>query len=195
MAKQKLVIAKNARVPCNNFMNNKDITKKLEKIVVNIGVGRLSSQPNFEEKILPEIIKESAFITGQKASIRKARKSIAGFKLRTGTVVGLKTTLRGKRMADFFSKVTKIVLPRIRDFRGLDPKAIDNGGNMTIGLKEHVVFPEISSELSKTNFGLEITLVPKLQKKIKPVELYKELGVPFSAKVGSSSGGKKLNTQ
>lgn len=152
----------------------------LEKIVVNVGVGKLSSQSNFQDKILPEITKELSLISGQKPMLRSARMSIAGFKLRAGTPVGLKTTLRKKRMDDFLSKLIQIVLPRVRDFRGLKPESIDPSGNLTIGLKEHLVFPEVSPETSKTNFGLEITLVPKLRGKEKAVALYKELRIPFS---------------
>ncbi|MBI3046614.1 MAG: 50S ribosomal protein L5 [Candidatus Harrisonbacteria bacterium] len=161
----------------------KDMTKEkyknLEKIVVNTGVGRLSSQPNFEEKILPEVIKEMSFLTGQKPAVRPAKISIAGFKLRSGTAVGLKTTLRKQRMEEFLKKVIRVVLPRVRDFRGLKKESVDKSGNLTIGLKEYLVFPEINSEVAKTNFGLEITIVPKLKKKEKAMELYKELGIPF----------------
>lgn len=153
--------------------------KNLEKIVINIGVGRLSSQPNFEDKVLPELIKEISLITGQKPAICLAKKSIAGFKLRMGTIVGLKTTLRGKRMGDFLNRLINIVLPRVRDFRGIDYKSIDGAGNLTLGLKEHLAFPEITADTSRVNFGLEITIVPKLKLKEKAVELYKILGIPL----------------
>lgn len=157
--------------------------KNLEKVVVNVGVGRLSAQPNFAEKVLPEIMKELAAITGQKPMTRTARKSIAGFKLRMGSVIGLKTTLRGKRMEDFLERLIHVVLPRVKDFRGLDAGAIDNAGNLTIGFKEHLSFPEVVSDISKVNFGLEITLVSKTrnkdQVKSKAVEFYKTLGIQF----------------
>lgn len=164
--------------------------KKLEKIVINVGTGRLSSQPNFSDKLLPELVKELSAITGQKPSSRPAKKSIAGFKLRTGTIVGLKTTLRKARMNEFLQKFIHAALPRVRDFRGINPDAIDKNGNLTIGIKEHVVFPELSPETSKVNFGLEITLVPKSREKEKAVELYKALKIPFSVK-GPGSGRKK----
>lgn len=154
--------------------------KKIEKIVINVGTGRLSAQPNFEEKVLPAVVEELASITGQKPSARSAKKSIAGFKLRMGTTVGLKTTLRKKRMSEFLKKLINTALPRVRDFRGVKTTAIDSDGNLTIGLKEHLVFPEINPETSKTSFGLEITIVPKFRDKEKAVELYKELGMPFS---------------
>jgi large subunit ribosomal protein L5 len=160
------------------FMENS--YKKIEKIVINVGTGRLSAQPNFEEKVLPAVVEELASITGQKPSARSAKKSIAGFKLRMGTTVGLKTTLRKKRMSEFLKKLINTALPRVRDFRGVKATAIDSDGNLTIGLKEHLVFPEINPETSKTSFGLEITIVPKFRDKEKAVELYKELGMPFS---------------
>ncbi len=160
-----------------NMTNN-----KLEKIVINTGLGRLSSQPNFEERILPEITKEISIITGQKPMNRPATKSIAGFKLRQGTIVGLKVTLRSKKMQDFFSKVLNVILPRVRDFRGIDLKSIDQNGNLTIGIKECSVFPEITPETSKVNFGIEITAVPIIKKRDQALELYKKLGVPFKKK-------------
>lgn len=153
--------------------------KQLEKIVINVGTGRLSAQPNFEEKTLPAVMEELSSITGQKPAVRRAKKSIAGFKLRMGTTVGLKTTLRKKRMSEFLRKLTNVALPRVRDFRGISQTAIDENGNLTIGLKEHLVFPEVNPETSKASFGLEITLVPKFRDKEKAVELYKELGIPF----------------
>jgi len=156
--------------------------KNLEKVVVNVGVGRLSSQPNFEDKILPEITKELSLITGQKAATRPATQSIAGFKTRAGTIVGLKTTLRGNRLQEFLKKLIHVVLPRVRDFRGIKTSAVDAGGNLTIGIKEHLVFPEISPELSKVNFGMEVTIVPKISSPEKSFELYKSLGIPFSKK-------------
>ncbi len=154
--------------------------KKIEKIVVNIGIGRLSSQPHFEDKLLPEVIKELSAMTGQKPSERTAKKSIAGFKLRTGTVVGLKVTLRGQRLKHFLAKLVSVVLPRVRDFRGLPLKSVDKNGNLTIGLKEHWVFPEIIQEVSKVNFGVEMTLVPKLiANREAAIELYRTLKIPF----------------
>lgn len=158
----------------------KENYKNLEKIAVNVGVGRLSGQPNFEDKILPELMKELSLITGQKPAARSAKVSIAGFKLRAGTAVGLKVTLRGQRMRKFLDKLVKVALPRVRDFRGLKKESVDQGGNLTMGLKEQLIFPEINPEVSKVSFGMEITLVPKLRNREKAMELYKELGVPFS---------------
>ncbi len=154
--------------------------KQLEKIVVNVGVGKLSSQPNFSDKVLPEVVKELSAIVGQKPADRPAMESISGFKLRAGTVVGLKVTLRRTRMQKFLEKVVRVALPRVRDFRGINPRNIDKGGNLNFGIKDHVVFPEIIPEHSKVAFGMEVTIVPKRSRDQKEaVELYKELGIPF----------------
>src|SRR3972149_1144117 len=154
----------------------------LEKIVVATGVGKLRQRPGFVETILPTIEKDLAAITGQNPSQRTARKSVAGFKIRGGEVVGLKVTLRGRRMNDFLKRLIEVVMPRIRDFHGIDPGQIDQGGNLTIGIKEHIVFPEVNPDEVKFDFGLEITLVPATRDKEKSYELYKSLGVPLQSK-------------
>lgn len=165
-------------------MQKFDLNDRLEKAVVNVGIGRLSTQPNFDDKILPEIINEISSITGQKPSLRPAQKSISGFKLRQGMVVGLKTTLRGKYMNSMVCKIINSVLPRVRDFRGISESAVDKSGNLNIGFKEHLVFPEISPEHSKVNFGLQITLVPRISIKNKAaaIDFYKKIGIPFKKK-------------
>jgi large subunit ribosomal protein L5 len=155
----------------------------IEKIVINAGVGRLASQPNFNEKILPELMKEFSLITGQKPAPRPIRQSISGFKMRAGTIVGLKATLRRKRAEQFLKKLVKIVFPRVRDFRGLNLKNVDKNGNLTVGLKEHIVFPEINPEHSNVNFGVEITIVPKdAENREEAIRLYRELGIPLKQK-------------
>src|SRR3989344_7909242 len=131
----------------------------LEKIVIATGVGRLRQRPQFEENLLPEIVKELGLIAGQKPEIRKAKKSVAGFKVREGDIIGLKVTLRGQKMRDFLSRLIGFVLPRIRDFRGIDTQSIDAQGNLTIPIREHIVFPEINADEVKIDFGLEVTLV------------------------------------
>lgn len=154
--------------------------KEIEKVVVNTGIGRLSTQPNFSDKILPEIAANFAAITGQKPSERSAKKSISSFKLREGSIIGLKATLRKKRMELFLDKVIRVVLPRVRDFQGISFKNIDGHGNLNFGVKDQLVFPEISAETSKSNFGLEITVVPKKHKtKEEAITFYKEIGIPF----------------
>ena len=158
----------------------KEITRQfIEKIVVNSGVGRLSQSANFNDKILPEILSDLASLTGQKPRPRPVKKSIAGFKVREGAVVGVMVTLRGKRMADFLTKLVNVVLPRVRDFRGVPLKAVDANGNLTIGIKEHIVFPEISAETTKVNFGLQATVVPREKKRDSAIEAFRKLGVPF----------------
>ncbi len=152
---------------------------RLEKIVVATGVGKLRGRPQFEENLLPEIIKELSLITGQKPEITKAKQSVAGFKIREGDIVGLKVTLRGQKMKDFLTRLIGFVLPRIRDFRGIDPKSIDSGGNLTIPIKEHIVFPEINPDEVKIDFGLEVTLVSNAKSAEEGLSFYKELGVPL----------------
>lgn len=161
-------------------MIGKESVRKIEKVVINVGVGRLSSQPGFSDKVLPTITQDLAVITGQKPSPRPALRSVSGFKLREGAIVGLKTTLRRQRMAQFLNKIISVVLPRVRDFRGLDPKNIDENGNLSFGVRDHLVFPEVTPETSKVNFGLEITVVPRAMKnREEAVAFYKEIGVPF----------------
>ncbi|PIT93172.1 MAG: 50S ribosomal protein L5 [Candidatus Harrisonbacteria bacterium CG10_big_fil_rev_8_21_14_0_10_38_8] len=155
---------------------------ELEKIVVNTSFGRLSaSAPDFENKLLPEIKQAVANLTGQLPQLRSAKKSIAGFKVREGMPVGLKVTLRRKKMNQFLDKVINIVLPRVRDFRGIKLTSIDSSGNLTFGVKEHIVFPEIVLEDVNTNFGLEVTLTLResAHNKEEAIEFYKKLGVPF----------------
>ncbi|MBI4993418.1 50S ribosomal protein L5 [Candidatus Wolfebacteria bacterium] len=151
----------------------------LKKAVINVGLGRMSQQPNFVDKILPEIIKDLSAITGQKPKTTAAKKSIAGFKLREGQIVGLKVTLRRKKLNDFLERLINIVLPRVKDFKGIDLKNIDKNGNLSVGLKEHVVFPEINSDLLRFDFGLEISIVSNAKNKEEAIELYKLLGIPF----------------
>jgi large subunit ribosomal protein L5 len=158
--------------------------KKIEKISVNTGFGRLAGQVDFEKKILPELTRDFSLITGQKPAFCPAKQSISGFKLRKGAIIGLKTTLRGKRMKDFLEKINHVVLPRVRDFQGINLKSIDKNGNLSIGIKECVVFPEISPETLNVNFGIEITIVPKAVKsRNEAIELYRELGVPLKGLV------------
>lgn len=153
---------------------------KLEKIVVSVGMGKMrQSNAQFDSNILPEITKELGVIVGQRPGYRKAKKSIASFKSRQGDVVGLLATLRGQRMKDFLSRLINFVLPRVRDFRGIDLDNFDSRGNLTIGIKEYTVFPEINSEISKVNFGLEITLVAGTKNKDEGIAYYRKLCLPL----------------
>jgi len=154
---------------------------KIEKVVVNVGFGKMVAQktPKEREKIINEITNTLALICGQKPVVTKARKSISGFKVRKGMIIGAKVTLRRKRMYDFLERLIHIALPRTRDFRGIDPKSIDDQGNLTIGIKEHIVFPEASSESTSRIFGFEITIVTSAKTKEEAEELFRLLGFPL----------------
>ena len=157
------------------------MTYQFEKIVINSSFGKLATNStDFNEKTLPEIKEAIAAITGQSGQERKARISIAGFKIREGMIIALKVTLRRKKMQQFLDRVINIVMPRIRDFRGIPKSSVDEHGNLTFGIKEHIVFPEIVLEKSRTNFGLEITIVPrKRMKRAEGLEFYTKIGIPF----------------
>lgn len=158
---------------------NKYTQSVLAKLVVNSGVGKLRNQAQFDDKILPEIEKEFAIITGQKPAERKAKKSISTFKIREGEVVGLQVTLRKARMNDFLSKVVNVVLPRVKDFRGLELSNVDHDGNLNFGFREQTVFPEINPEKSRVTFGIQVTVVPKEKDRDAAIALYRSLGVPL----------------
>ena len=147
----------------------------LSKIVVNMGVrGATADKKNME--VAAAALQQ---ITGQKAKVTAAKKSISGFKLREGEKIGLVVTLRGKRMYDFFEKLVTIVLPRIKDFRGVKSTSFDSRGNYTLGLSEYSVFPEIDPGKMDRMFGLEITMVTTAQNKEGTFALLKHMGVPF----------------
>lgn len=158
--------------------------KFLEKIVINAGIGRLSQQPSFEQKILPQLMGDLAAISGQKPEIRKAKKSIAGFKIREGQIIGLRVTLRRAKMVDFLERLITIVLPRVRDFRGLDQAFIDAGGTFNVGFREQLVFPEINPETSQVLFSFGVNLVPREKNRAAAVEAYRRFGIPFSREPG-----------
>ncbi len=155
---------------------------QLEKAVVNAGIGKLAvNTANFPDKVLPDLMKEFSLITAQKPSTRPARRSISSFKLREGVVVGLTATLRGVRMRQFLHRLIAVVIPRVRDFRGVAVKSIDGRGNLTIGFREHIVFPEVNPETSKVGFGLQVTLVPRSAFKDREaaIEAYRAMGIPL----------------
>lgn len=150
---------------------------KIEKVIVNVGYGRkaIAKETKAIEKIEQDIIK----ITGQKPSVRQAKKSISGFKLRQGLSVGIMVTLRGRRMYDFIDRLISVALPRSRDFHGLDTKAFDQYGNLNIGIKEQTIFPEVSYESLKDIFSLEATIVTTAKSKEEGIELLRLLGFPI----------------
>lgn len=177
---------------------DRDIRNFFEKIVVNTGVGRLAQQPNFADKGLASVKKDLSAITGQEAQVRPAKKSIAGFKLREGQIVGLRVTLRDRRMVDFFERLITIVMPRVHDFRGISLDSVDAGGALNIGFREQLVFPEISAEESQLTFPLGINLVPREKNKEKALETYRKLGVPLmaeGAKAEKRKGKRKTKRQ
>jgi len=154
---------------------------KIEKVVVNIGFGKDSVAKSGDElkKFMAAIEENLAQITGQKPSLRKAKKSISGFKLREGSIVGAKVTLRGKRMNDFVDKLINVALPRSRDFRGIDLKYFDKEGNLTIGIKEHIIFPEVSADRIRNIFGFQITIKTSAKTKEEGIEFLRLLGFPL----------------
>ena len=155
--------------------NITDLKNRIEKVVINVGLGRTVR----DEKFLEIVMRDLAFLTGQKPKTALAKKSIANFKIRQGMVVGAVVTLRGAKMRDFLSRLVNIALPRTRDFRGLDAKSLDKNGNLTIGVKEHIVFPEISGEEVRNIFGFGITVTIKAKNKEEALALYKASGFPM----------------
>ena len=151
------------------------LVPKLEKIVVNMGVG----DATVNSKNLENAVKELEKITGLKAVETTAKKSIASFKIREGHKIGCKVTLRGEKMYNFLDKLISISLPRVRDFRGLSPKSFDGRGNYTIGIKEQIIFPEINFDEVEKVRGMDIVFVTTAKTNEEAFDLLKELGVPF----------------
>lgn len=151
---------------------------KIEKIVVNMGLGAAVSEP----KILEEAVRELESITGQKASIRKAKKAISNFKLREGVNIGAMVTLRKEKMYEFLDRLINVALPRVRDFRGLSDKSFDGRGNYTIGIKEQIIFPEINVDKITRVLGMDITIVTSAKSDNEAYELLKSFGMPFIKK-------------
>ncbi len=148
---------------------------KLEKIVINIGVGDATGN----SKLLEAACNDLELISGQKPVITKAKKSIAGFKLREGQAIGCKVTLRGENMYNFLDKLVSISLPRVRDFRGVSPKAFDGRGNYTLGIKEQLIFNEIEYDNVVKVRGMDIVLVTTAKSNEEAYDLLNELGIPF----------------
>lgn len=149
---------------------------KIEKIVINMGVGEAVAEPKHLEDAVAELTK----LSGQKPIITKAKKSIANFKLREGTPIGCKVTLRGQRMYEFLDKLLNISLPRVRDFRGVSNTAFDGRGNYTLGIKEQIIFPEIEYDKVSRVRGMDIVIVTTAKTNEDANELLTELGMPFA---------------
>lgn len=163
-------------------------TPRITKVVVASGVGKKR-----DPKQLALIEDRLARITGQKASARSARISIASFKVREGDTVGLAATLRGPRMFDFLDKLVHIALPRTRDFRGLSARAIDEMGNLTVGIREHTIFPETSDEDIKDVFGLAVTVVTTAKTKKEAEAFLRHVGFPLRPSHSGSVGGLRVD--
>ena len=148
---------------------------RLQKIIINMGVGSATT----EKKHLEEGVGALALITGQKPVVTQARKSIAGFRLREGMSVGCKVTLRGARMYEFLDRLISLALPRVRDFRGLSPKAFDGHGNYSLGLAEQLVFPELNPDKYSRTQGMNVTIVTSTNSDNEARELLKGFGTPF----------------
>lgn len=157
-----------------NFKNNFEVPR-VEKIVINAGLGRAL----LDSKILEQAEKGLAKITGQKPVLTKAKKSIAGFKLREGNIIGAKVTLRRDKMYDFLDRLINLALPRIRDFRGLSVSSFDGHGNYSLGIKEHTIFPEISPDEVSIPFGLQVNIFTTAKDDEKAKRLLELLGFPF----------------
>jgi large subunit ribosomal protein L5 len=149
---------------------------KIEKIIVNIGVGRESAD---NPKVVDFAVSDLTAIAGQKPVVTKARKSIAGFKLREGRPVGVKVTLRGKRMYDFLYRLINLALPRVRDFRGVSADAFDGRGNYTLGLREQIIFPEIDYDKIDKVRGMEVTIVTTAGSDDEGRALLRLFGMPY----------------
>jgi len=156
-------------------IKNKMAAPRLEKIFVNIGVGEATQNI----KILDVAKTELSLITGQWPAVGRAKKSISSFKLRQGQAIACYVTLRGKRMYEFFDRLVNIVLPRVRDFRGVAPHSFDGRGNYTLGMKDQLVFPEIDYTKTEKSRGMNITLVTSAKKDEEAYALLKKLGLPF----------------
>jgi large subunit ribosomal protein L5 len=151
---------------------------RLSKIVVNIGIGEGTQDP----KLVEAAAKDLAAVTGQKPSVRRAKKSIANFKLRAGIPIGCMVTLRGDRMYEFFDRLVSVAIPRIRDFRGVPARSFDGRGNYTLGLKEQIIFPEINYDKVVKIFGMDVTIVTTAANDEQSRELLSLMGMPFQGK-------------
>ena len=155
---------------------------RLEKIVLNCGVGRATQQAS----LLDGAVADLTVITGQKPLVTRAKKSIAGFKLREGMPIGARVTLRGDRMWEFLDRLVSIALPRIRDFRGLSPESFDGRGNYSLGIRQQIIFPEIDYDSIKEIRGLDVAITTTAENDDEGYALLKGLGLPFREREGSS---------
>jgi large subunit ribosomal protein L5 len=173
--KQKYDNELKAQLKSDLGLDNVMAVPRLEKIVVNMGVGRATQQ----RSLLDGAVKDLTIITGQKPSVRKAKKSIATFKLREGNEIGAMVTLRGDRMWEFYDRLVSLAIPRIRDFRGMPPNQFDGRGNYTFGLTEQLVFPEIDYDRIDKLRGMEVCIVTSAMTDDEARSMLAQLGMPF----------------
>ena len=164
---------------------------RMQKITVNMGVGEAKQ----DTKMLDAAAEQLATITGQKPAVRRARKSIAGFKLREGMPVGVVVTLRRERMWEMFDRLTSIAIPRIRDFRGLNPRSFDGRGNYTLGLREQIIFPEVDYDAIDQVRGLNVTITTSAATDDEARELLRMLGMPFRSEEGGPTAAEMRRQQ
>lgn len=162
---------------------------RIEKIVVNVGIGEASRNP----KLLDSVVEEVRRITGQQPVVTRARKSISNFALRQGMPVGVRVTLRKDRMYEFLDRLLNVVIPRIRDFRGLSTRSFDGRGNYTFGLKEQLVFPEVDYDQVQKVHGMDITVVTTTDKDDLAFALLREMGFPFRGETPVVVSGAELS--
>jgi large subunit ribosomal protein L5 len=148
---------------------------RIEKVIINMGLGEATQNP----KVVDTAIEDLTLISGQKPVVTRAKKSIAGFRLRAGMPIGTKVTLRGERMYHFLDKLMNVALPRVRDFRGVSPKAFDGRGNYTLGLREQLIFPEIDYDKVDKVRGMEVVVVTTAKTDEEARALLTEMGMPF----------------
>ena len=151
---------------------------KLEKITLNMGIGDAKD----DTKLIDKALEDLSLISGQKAVKTKSKKAISGFKIRAGMPLGVKVTLRNKIMYEFLDRLVNIAIPRIRDFRGLDSKSFDGKGNFSMGIKEHVIFPEINFDKVEKIRGMDITICTSAKNNVEAIELLKSFNMPFKTK-------------
>jgi large subunit ribosomal protein L5 len=170
-------------------LDNPMAIPKLDKIVVNMGVGKATQ----DKAVLDSAVETLSKITGQKPSTTRAKVSVSGFRLREGNEIGCKVTLRGRRMFEFLDRLVSIALPRIRDFRGLNPNSFDGHGNYSLGLAEQVVFPEVDADKIHHTHGMDVTIVTTAKSDDQARELLRLFGVPF--RQPGAAGGRDLGAR
>jgi large subunit ribosomal protein L5 len=167
-------------------LDNPMAIPRIDKIVINMGVGKATQ----DKAVLDSAVEALARISGQKPATTKAKTSVSGFRLREGNDIGCKVTLRGRRMYEFLDRLVSIALPRIRDFRGLNPNSFDGHGNYSLGLAEQVVFPEVDADKMHHTHGMDVTIVTTAKSDDQARELLRLFGVPF--RLAGAAGGRDM---